>query len=195
MWGTGTEWNALLTWVNQSKDWSTAVTAIGALIVYQVGWLMNGLTRWLTRRFAKQEMRSVFANVSDEQEMPPVPGKAAENHSPDKKGVGAEQKRTEEVYKRFRAAIYQRGSPRVVDGLALDQSVIRLARGGAVNFFLTAVFLLLLTTPSWSTKVISVLLVILAYCSGRLWWYRNRRYYEGIHSAYYNLPPKDKSTS
>jgi hypothetical protein len=191
MWATGTEWNVLTTWARDWNGWSTALTAIGALVVYEVGWLVNGLTRSLTRHFAKREIIRVFANISDEQGMPPVPEQPGVVKAHEE--AHAELNREDKIYQRVRAAVYQRGSPHIVDDLALEQSVIRLARGGALNFFITAVFLLLLTKPNRSIVLISVLLVILALWSGLQWWYRNQRYYDRILSAYRELPPPNRS--
>ena len=102
----GIEWSAVAAYLDEWKYWSAAVTVIGTLAAYQVGWLMNGLSRGLMWPLAKRERDRVVGGSKE--------------------------------YEVVRAAVYQWGSAPVNDDLALEQSVIRLARGGLVNFSIIA---------------------------------------------------------
>jgi len=151
----GIEWSVVAGCLHQWENWSTAATAIGTLVAYQIGWLMNGLSRGLMWPFAKRERDRVFGGSKE--------------------------------YELVRAVVYQEGSARVNDDLALEQSVIRLARGGVVNFSIIG---LLLTTSGAGRPGVSVgaIFFVLALGSVFQWWHRNRRYYDHILAEYRTLP-------
>ena len=138
----GIEWSLVADSLQRRQHWSTAATAIGAL-VYQFGWLINGLSRRLMWGFEKSERDLVFG--------------------------GSEQ------YDVCGAIVFQKSSSRVNDDLALEQSVIRLARGGVINF--SIIGLLVMTSGAGRPGVSAgVVFLILASGSALQWRHRNRRY-------------------
>lgn len=38
-------WDSIRCWAKESKDWAAVLSAAGALVIYQLGWLVNGLSR------------------------------------------------------------------------------------------------------------------------------------------------------
>lgn len=149
------EWRAVAAYLDEWRNWSTAATVFGTLAAYQVGWLINGLSRGLMWPFAERERDRV---------------------------LGGPKK-----YEVVRAAVFQWGSARVNDDLALEQSVIRLARGGLVNFSIIA--LLLVTSGAGRPGLtLAAVFLALALGSGFHWRHRNRRYYERILAEYNTLP-------
>jgi hypothetical protein len=147
------EWSTIAPLLDRWSNWSAAATGIGALAAYQIGWLVNGLSRGMMWPFAKSELHRVF---------------------------GGRQK-----YEEARAFVYQYGSPRVHDDTALEQSVIRLARGGVLNFSIIGVLLV----TGWSRREIiaAVIFMVLALGSLFQWRYRNRRYYERLYAVHQTL--------
>ena len=151
----GIEWSAVAVHLNHWQDWSTTATVIGTLAAYQVGWLMNGLSRGLMWPLAKRERNRILGGSKE--------------------------------YEVVRAAVYQTGSARVNDDLALEQSVIRLARGGLVNF--SSIALLLVTSGAGRARLtVAVVFLVLALGCALQWRHRNRRYYERILTEYKTLP-------
>ena len=51
----GIEWSLVADSLQRWQHWSTAATAIGTLVSYQFGWLINGLSRRLMWGFEKSE--------------------------------------------------------------------------------------------------------------------------------------------
>ena len=143
----GIEWSLVADSLQRWQHWSTAATAIGTLVAYQFGWLINGLSRRLMWGFEKSERDLVFG--------------------------GSEQ------YDFARAIVFQNSSPRVNDDLALEQSVIRLARGGVINF--SIIGLLVMTSGAGRPGVSAgVVFLILALGSALQWRHRNGRYYKHL---------------
>jgi hypothetical protein len=148
---TGVDQSAVTTWARDWKEWSSAVTLIGVMVIYQIGWLINGLCRALTLPFTKRQVNQIYSGS--------------------------------EHYEEARAVVNQRGPAKVLEDLALEQSVIRLARGGAVNFSLIA---LLLITGGINRVRVSLAFLFLILAVGTLlqWSQRSRRYYKRLLAAY-----------
>jgi hypothetical protein len=147
-------WDRILSWAKDYakayKEWSAAATLAGIMALYQLGWLVNGLSRAIMWYFAEEVRSRLHSEINVDSE-------------------------------KVRANVYQEGSPAVLKDLDLDQSVIRLARAGIVNFLLIA--LLLLSAGGQTATVATASLAVVVGCVLQ-WRHRNRRHYERIIKAY-----------
>jgi hypothetical protein len=143
-------WDRILSWAKDYKEWSAAVTLAGTMALYQLGWLVNGLSRAIMWHVAQSVRNRLHSEI---------------NVDP------------EEV----RATVYQLGLPAVLKDLDLDQSVIRLARAGIVNFLLISLLLLSAGGQAATLAAVSLALVV-GYILQ--WWHRNSRYYKRIIEIY-----------
>ena len=146
----GVDWGSVEAWMKEYDGWSAAITIAGALATYQIGWLINGVSRALMRPFAERVQRKLH----------------------DAKGLD---------YETVRATVYHKGSDRLIQDLVLEQSVIRLARGGIINFALLAALLIGYGGGAASVAIVPLALVV--GCALQ-WHQRNRRYYERIIAEY-----------
>ena len=119
------------------------------MALYQLGWLVNGLSRAIVPYFANRVRNRLHSKINVDPE-------------------------------RVRINVYQEGAPVVLKDLDLDQSVIRLARAGIVNFPLIS---LLWWSAGGQTATVAAVPLALAVGCVLQWWHRNSRYYKRIIEA------------
>lgn len=95
------------------KDWSALYTLLFIGVIYQLGWLINGLGFLFTNGLFEKKIRN----------------KMFEEAKLD--------------YHAVRPTVYQNASPKVCSDMALERSIMRLSRSGIINFFLISVALIL----------------------------------------------------
>ena len=132
-------------------NWSGPIALVLSLLAYQVGWLVNGLANLLAKRLYDDRLRKRFFK---------------------EKG---------EPYDVVLAGVYARASEYARDDLAVDRSVVRMARAGALNFLILGVILLTYPRPirSWAA-----LPACLAVAFVALYVQRLGRYYQRMFEVY-----------
>ncbi len=87
-------------------------------------------------------------------------------------------------YEPVRATVYQLASPDLRGDLGTDRTVTRLSRAAALNFLLIAVVMM-----TFGGKFIFLGLILLACSIGSAfqWYFRYKRYYKRIISAYKSI--------
>jgi hypothetical protein len=129
------------------KDWSSVLLLVLFIITYQLGWLINVLGNLIIDVPFGYKFRNKVFR----------------------------QKNLE--YEKVRAAFYQHASIDLIKDLGLDRTVIRLARGGIINFSLISLTLI----PFGKSFIILIILfLILAIGSFFQWRKRFQRYYKRL---------------
>ena len=94
------------------RDWSVLITILMIGIIYQLGWMINGLSFGISNFLFEKRIRNrMFL----------------------KEGL---------KYEVVRPTVYQDGSEKVFSDMAVERSVMRLSRAGYLNFLLIAIALL-----------------------------------------------------
>lgn len=132
-------------------NWSGAIALVLSVLAYQLGWLVNGLAYALAKRFDDDRRRRNFF----EGKLP--------------------------SYDVVLATVYERVPAYARDDLAVDRSVVRMARAGALNFLLLGLVLLFYSS---SVRLWAVLPLCLAGANVALYVQRLKRYYKRMADVY-----------
>ncbi|MDJ0774186.1 MAG: hypothetical protein QNJ49_12310 [Mastigocoleus sp. MO_167.B18] len=115
-----------LNWLSQYKDWSTFFLVIFLAVCYQLGWLINGLSYFISKRTFNKVIRDKILRCD------------AIN------------------YDLIRTTIFIKGSPFLLGKIREELSVVRLTRTATVNFLLISLMLFIYRSWILGTVVLLI---------------------------------------